>query len=47
MQRENPLTLLERVLWVVLERVRFVYLTVSFSYRFAYRTYKRIHTPNK
>jgi hypothetical protein len=30
MQRENPLALLERVLWVVLERVWFVYLTVNF-----------------
>jgi hypothetical protein len=30
MHRENPLALLERVLWVVLERVWFVYLTVSF-----------------
>jgi hypothetical protein len=27
MQRENPLALLESVLWVVLERVSFVYLT--------------------
>jgi hypothetical protein len=27
MQRENPLALLESVLWVVLERVRFVYLS--------------------
>jgi hypothetical protein len=30
MQRENPLALLEIVLWVVLERVWFVYLTVNF-----------------
>jgi hypothetical protein len=30
MQRENPLALLESVLWVVLERVWFVYLTVNF-----------------
>jgi hypothetical protein len=30
MQRENPLALLERVLWAVLERVRLVYLTVHF-----------------
>jgi hypothetical protein len=30
MQRENPLALLERVMWVVLERVWFVYLTVNF-----------------
>jgi hypothetical protein len=28
MQRENPLALLKRVLRVVLERVRLVYLTV-------------------
>jgi hypothetical protein len=30
MQMENPLALLERVLQVVLERVRLVYLTVHF-----------------
>jgi hypothetical protein len=30
MQRENPLALLESVLWVVLERVWLVYLTVNF-----------------
>jgi hypothetical protein len=30
MQRENPLALLKRVMWVVLERVWFVYLTVNF-----------------
>jgi hypothetical protein len=30
MQRENPLALLERVLWVVLERLWFVYLIVNF-----------------
>jgi hypothetical protein len=30
MQRENPLALLESVMWVVLERVWFVYLTVNF-----------------
>jgi hypothetical protein len=30
MQRENPLSLLESVLWVVLEHVWFVYLTVNF-----------------
>jgi hypothetical protein len=30
MQRENPLALLERVLRVVPERVRLVYLTVHF-----------------
>jgi hypothetical protein len=29
MQRENPLALIERVLWVVLERVWFVYVTVN------------------
>jgi hypothetical protein len=28
MQRENPLALLKRVLRVILERVRLVYLTV-------------------
>jgi hypothetical protein len=30
MQRENPLVLLKRVLRVVLERARLVYLTVHF-----------------
>jgi hypothetical protein len=30
MQRENPLALLEHVMWVVLERVWFVYLITSF-----------------
>jgi hypothetical protein len=30
MQRENPLALLESVVWVVLERVWFVYLIVNF-----------------
>jgi hypothetical protein len=30
MQRENPVALHKSVLWVVLERVRFVYLTVNF-----------------
>jgi hypothetical protein len=30
MQRENPLVLHESVLWVVLERVWLVYLTVNF-----------------
>jgi hypothetical protein len=30
MQRVNPLALLESVLWVVLEQVWFVYLTVNF-----------------
>jgi hypothetical protein len=30
MQMENPLALLECVLWVVLEQVGFVYLAVSF-----------------
>jgi hypothetical protein len=30
MQRENPLALLESALWLVLERVGFVYLTVNF-----------------
>jgi hypothetical protein len=30
MQRENPLALHKSVLWVVLERVWFVYLTVNF-----------------
>jgi hypothetical protein len=30
MQRENPLALLEHFLWVVLERVWLVYLTVHF-----------------
>jgi hypothetical protein len=47
MQRENPLALHESVLWVVLERVWFVYLTVNFYIRSAYCTYKRIRTPNK
>jgi hypothetical protein len=32
MQRENPLALLERVLWVVLERVWFVYLIQKNTY---------------
>jgi hypothetical protein len=31
MQRENPLALSERVLWVVLECVWFVYPTVNFE----------------
>jgi hypothetical protein len=30
MQREKPLALHESVLWVVLERVRFVYFTINF-----------------
>jgi hypothetical protein len=29
MQRENLLALIESVLWVILERVWFVYLTVN------------------
>jgi hypothetical protein len=30
MQRENPLALLERFMWVILEHVWLVYLTVHF-----------------
>jgi hypothetical protein len=37
MQRENPLALLESVLWAVLERVWFVYLTVNFLSYFVRR----------
>jgi hypothetical protein len=47
MQRDNPLALLERVMRVILERVWFFYHEINFLYRFAYRTYKRNHTPNK
>ena len=32
MQRENPLALLKRVLWFVLERIRILYHTISFYY---------------
>ena len=51
MQRENPLALLERVLWVILERVWFVYpqLTSSIDLRIVHtKEYVRQinkHTP--
>jgi hypothetical protein len=41
MQRENPLALLESFLWVILEHVWLVYLTIHFWHRFAYRAYKK------